>query len=343
MDCPVCGGDCVRPAHEVLAVIPTRFLPCPSCRMQVLDKRAPLPRLDYPEACSCKKRFIDGVFAHMYVIMREEGDLGPTDPLIAVGSPLVHPGLALDRPPFLPEKSLLLLSGKVTPKTARRIVAEVPEVKGVVRTAPGIPGLASHEPDAVPLVHTLLAGCDVRADIYPLSTGPLVVYKQQSVIHVEFPRAGYPKLRAVAARVGKPPVPLFVDACSGPGTLGLAAACLGVPHVIMNDAWYAAAFWSAVNIGVNRDFLDIDEVKICTQYGEMRSHPVVREPKKIAVARGRQTLEVYQGDFQNLGAVIPRDAHPVTALDVFDKQDRDAVSALLRVWRNRVGGDVFVP
>jgi len=311
--------------------------------MQVLDKRVPLAVLDYPEPCSCGKRFIDGVFAHMYVIMREEGDLSPADPLIAAGSPLVHPGVALERPPFLPEKSLLLLSGKVTHKTARRIVAEVPEVKGVVKTSPGIPGLASHEANAIPKVHTLLAGCDVRADLFPLNQSSLVIYKQQSVIHVEFPRAGYPKLRAVAARVRKPPVPLFVDACSGPGTLGLAAAALGVPHVVLNDAWYAAAFWSAVNIGVNRTLFDIDDVKICAQYAEMASHPVVRMPKKIAETRGRQILEVYQGDFQHLDLVIPRDIRPVTALDIFDKQARGMVDALLRDLQIRVGGEVFVP
>ena len=343
MDCPVCGGDCVRPAHEVLAELSTRFLPCPSCRMQVLDKRAPLVDLDYPEPCSCKRRFIDGVFAHMYVIMREEGDLTRDDPLIATGSPLVHPGFAMDRPPFLPEKSLLLLSGRVTEKTARRIVAEVPEVKGVVKTSPGIPGLASHEPDAVPRVHTLLAGCDVRADLVPVGKNTLVIYKQQSVIHVEFPRAGYPKVRAVAAHAGTPVVPLFVDAFSGPGTLGLAAAGLGVPHVIMNDAWYAAAFWSAVNIGVNRALFAVDDVKICAQYAEMRSHPVARDPTKIAEAKGRQILEVYQGDFRRLPTVLPPDAHPVTALDIFDKQDRDLSSALIQDWQKRVGGEVFIP
>ena len=343
MDCPVCGGDCVRPAQEILAALPTRFLPCPSCRMQVLDKRAPLPVLDYPEPCSCGKRFIDDVFAHMYVIMREEGDLLPQDPLIAVGSPLVHPGFAMDRPPFLPEKSLLLLSGKVTEKTARRLVAEVPEVKGVVKTSPGIPGLASHDPDAVHKAHMLLAGCDVRADLFPLGNTTLAVYKQQSVIHVEFPRAGYPKIRAVAARIGKPPARLFVDACSGPGTLGLVAATLGVPHIIMNDAWYAAAYWSAVNIGVNRVFFDIGEVKISAQYAEMAACPVMRKPKKIAETRGRQAIEVFQGDFRHLGAVIPRDTDPVTALDIFDKQDRGTLNSLLREWQERIGGEVFVP
>lgn len=343
MDCPVCGGDCVRPAHEVLAALPTRFLPCPSCRMQVLDKRVPLSVLDYPEPCSCKKRFIDGVFAHMYVIMREEGDLTKDDPLIAVGSPLVHPGFAMVRPPFLPEKSLLLQSGKVTPKTAQRIVSEVPEVNGVVKTSPGIPGLASHEPGAAAASHTLLAGCDVRADLIPVGRNTLVVYKQQSVIHIEFPRAGYPKIRSVAARVGNPPVSLFVDACSGPGTLGLAAASLGVPHVVFNDAWYAAAYWSAVNIDVNRALFGIDDVRILAQYRDMVSRPVGRDPQKIAEARGRQVLEVFQGDFRNLAAVLPRGADLVTVMDVFGKQDREAVAALLREVQHQIGGSVFVP
>ncbi|MGB8220150.1 MAG: hypothetical protein WCE46_07180 [Methanoregula sp.] len=343
MECPVCGSDCVRTAPEIMSDLPTRFLPCAECSMRVLDKRAPLSALEYAEPCSCGKRFIDEVFAHMYVIMREEGDLSPRDPLIAVGSPLIHPGFAMDLPPFLPAKSLLLLSGKVQEKAARRIVAEVPEVRGVVKTAAFVPGLISHDLNAVPRVYTLLAGCDVRADIYPLATGPLVVYKQQSLIHIEFPRAGYPKLRSVVAHVGKPPVPFFVDAFSGPGTLGLAAACLGVPHVVMNDAWYASAFWSAFNLEVNRVYFDVDKVQIYGQVRDMARHPVAREPVKIAETTGRQVIEVYQGDFLNLDRVIPKDAHPVAALDIFDKNDRNGVSAMLRDWQGRMGGDVFVP
>jgi hypothetical protein len=249
----------------------------------------------------------------------------------------------LDRPPFLPKKSLLLLSGRVHEKAARRIVAEVPEARGVVKSADFVPGLVSCDTDAVPRTYNLLAGCDVRADLYPLATGPLVVYKQQSLIHVEFPRAGYPKLRSVAAHVGKPPVPFFVDACSGPGTLGLTAACLGVPHVVMNDAWYASAFWSAFNIEINRAYFDVGEVRIFGQLRDMARHPVVREPVKIAETVGQQEIEVYQGDLRNLDRVIPGDAHPVAALDIFDKNDRNGISAMLRDWQGRVGGDVFVP
>jgi hypothetical protein len=279
----------------------------------------------------------------MYVIMQEEGNLTPRDPLLAVGSPLIHPGLALDRPPFLPAKSLLLLSGRVHEKTARRIVAEVPEVRGVVRTADYIPGLVSLNPEESPRTYTLLAGCDVRADLYPLGTGLLVIYKQQSLIHVEFPRAGYPKLRAVTSRVGKPPVPFFVDACSGAGTLGLAAACLGVQHVILNDAWYASAFWSAFNLKVNQAYLKTGVVHLHKTLEEMARQPVMRDPQKIAETSGTQNIEVYQGDLRYLDRVISRDSPPLAALDIFDKDNKKVVSALVSDWRARMGGEAFIP
>jgi hypothetical protein len=279
----------------------------------------------------------------MYVIMQEEGDLTAHDPLLAVGSPLIHPGMVMDLPPFLPAKSLLLLSGKVQEKAARRIVAEVPEIRGVVKTGAYIPGLISFDPAESPQVYSLLAGCDVRADIYPLATGPLVIYKQQSLIHVEFPRAGYPKLRSVAAHVGTPPIPFFVDACSGPGTLGLAAACLGVQHVILNDAWYASAFWSAFNLNVNHVYLDTDEVRILRSLQDMALTPVIRDPVKIAETSGRQVIEVYQGDLRRLDRVINQDAHPVAAIDTFDKANKTEVSNLVGEWQKRMGGEAFIP
>jgi hypothetical protein len=311
--------------------------------MRVLDKRIPLKSPVIAEPCSCGKRFIDDVFAHMYLIMQEEGDLKSTDPLIMVGAPLIHPGFAMDKPPFLPEKSLVLMSGRVSKKAAIRIYAEVPEVRGVVKTAPFIPGLATVDPDVIPNVYEVLAGCDVRADIFPLATGPLVIYKQQSLVHVEFPRGGYPKIQSVTRHVGTPPVPLFVDACCGAGTLGLSAACLGVPHVILNDAWYASAFWSAFNLEVNRQYLNIDRLKRFEQIEDMARHPVTREPVKIAETSGKQVIEVYQGDFHLLDRVIPHGAEPVTVLDIFEKNNPFAVSHIISDWQNRIGGDAFIP
>lgn len=342
MKCPVCGMDCISSAEEILSVLPTVYRPCPSCSIRPLDKRRPLPDLSYALPCTCGKRFIDEVFAHLYVIMVEQGDLTRSDPLYAIGSPLIHPGFALDRPPFLPEKSLVLLSKTVTKDTAVRMVAEVPEIRGVVRTGDFIPGLASEDLNAVPRVYELLAGCDVRADVFPFRTGPLVMYKQQSLIHIEFPRGNDPKIRAVEQRVGNPPVKSFVDACCGVGTLGLAAACLGVPHVFMNDAWYASAFWSAFNLEVNRQYLHISRIRIFEQFEEMQMHPVAKEPVKIAETEGDQVIEVYQGDFQYLNNVLPS-APAVTAIDLFNKKDPEKVAAVLLEWQKKTGGDAFIP
>jgi hypothetical protein len=342
MKCPVCAMDCVKSAKDLLATLPTIFLPCPGCSMRTLDKRMPLSTPEYGEPCSCGKRFIDEVFAHIWVVMVEEGDLKKTDPLIAAGSPLVHPGFVMDRPPFLTRKSLVLLSPRVTKKTAERLMEEVPELRGVVRTGDFVPGIATADLTSVPKVYELLAGCDVRADVFPLATGPLVMYKQQSLVHIEFPRAGYPKIRSVEQHVGKPPVPYFIDACSGVGTLGLTAACLGVPRVVMNDAWYASAFWSAFNLEVNREYLSISRVKIFEQIQDMAKHPVVSEPVKIAETEGDQVIQVYQGDFRKLPSVL-LPGTPLTALDIFEKKDKVAAEMIQKEWRDRAGGEVFIP
>ena len=343
MKCPVCGSDCVRPASRVLANLRTVFSSCDKCTFRVLDKRLPLPALEYREPCACGKRFIDDVFAHLYVIMVEEDDLVRSSPLIDVGSPLVHPGFVMSQPPFLPEDSLVLLSSKVTKKTAERMVKEVPEIRGVVRRGDFVPGITDPGLGVHPRTYELLSGCDVRADIFPLRTGSLVMFKQQSLIHVEFPRAGYPKIRSVEQNVGVPPAACFVDACAGIGTLGLAAACLGVNHVLMNDAWYASAFWSAVNLDVNREYLRISDVKIYGRLEDMVKRPVGAAPVKIAGTEGEQLVEVYHGDFRQLPQVITSGCDPLTVLDLFDKSDTHLVNRIRNEWLGKVGGNVIIP
>ena len=155
MKCPVCQTDCVRSAKDILVTLPSLFQPCGNCSARVLDKRAPLPTLEYTLPCPCGKRFIDEVFAHLYVIMVEEGDMKPTEPLIAVGSPLIHPGFPLERPPFLYEKSLVLLTQKATKKTAERLMNEVSELRGVVKTGNFVPGIAKADLKSVPKVYDL--------------------------------------------------------------------------------------------------------------------------------------------------------------------------------------------
>jgi hypothetical protein len=342
MKCPVCGEDCVQYAHEVTDTLSTVFSPCPNCRGRTLDKRAPLPDAFYAKPCACGKRFIDEVFAHLYVIMTEEGVMKRTDPLYAVGTPLVHPGFSMSLPPYLPEKSLVLLSRLATQPAADRIIAEVPEVRGVVRSGDFVPGVVDEDLSQPPRVYDLLSGCDVRADIFYTSTGPLVLYKQQALTHIEFPRGYEPKILSVEKMINANLPSVFVDACTGVGTLGLTAAQMGIRRVVMNDAWYGAAFWAAFNVQVNAENFLVSNIVFHQSFKEMRNHPVVTDPVKVAESEGAQKIEVYQGDFRALYHVLPRNG-TLSALDLFNKKDSAMVNRIKKEWEEKVGGEVFIP
>lgn len=342
MKCPVCGDDCVKEAHEIISLIPAVFARCKECRMKIIEKSLPPPQDAYHEPCRCGKRFLDEVFAHLYTLLVREGIFTGKEPLKEVGSPLLHPGYPVVTPPFLPKDSLVLLSRHPDQAVAQMMVDEIPEVRGVVRSGDFIPGVLDPTLTASPRTYELLAGCDVRANVFPTRAGPVVIYQQQSTIHIEFPRGYNPKIRSVEDRIARIRPEWFVDACCGAGTLGLTGARLGVSHVLLNDTWYAAAFWAAYNAGVNREFFRIDEVKIHTDYSSMAEHPVGGEPVLIADTEGAQEIRVYQGDLHTLPQVIPE--VPVLAvIDLFDKSDRDTSGRVLRDWMKKVNGEAFIP
>jgi hypothetical protein len=343
MQCPVCGKDCVQKAEDLVATLETVFAPCEECRGRVQDKNRPPPDLAIAKPCACGKRFIDDVFIHLYRIMVEEGALSRDDPLKGAGMPLVHPGFAMDEAPYLPRNSLLLLSMVADEKVAERLYGEVPELRGVVKCGKFVPGAVDVDLSVTPRVYELLAGCDVRADVFYTQHSPVVAYKQQSLIHIEFPRGYDPKIVNIGVHVRHSLPRAFVDASCGVGTLGIIAAQYGVPHVIMNDAWYAAAFWAAFNLKVNSESLLGGEIHITEDYASMASHPVVREPRRIAYTEGKQLVEVYQGDYRNLPPLIPERDRILTVIDLFEKGDEDLNRRILEDWRGRVGGEVFIP
>ena len=343
MDCPVCGKDCVQTADEIIVSLADRFSPCVGCRGRFLDKNTPPPDATIVSPCSCGKRFIDDVFAHIHRIMVEEGVLQHDSPLIRVGTPLIHPGTVLLHPPYLPPRSLLLLSRTVTKACAQRIITEVPETRGVVQCSDFVPGAADVDLQKAPRTYELLAGCDVRADVFPMSPVPIVIYKEQSKIHIEFPHARNPKLETVIKRVTYARPDVFVDALCGAGTLGIAAAFMGVKRIILNDAWYAAVYWTAFNIELNAANLLISGVNFLEPYAALQEKPLVQETKKIAESSGEQQIQVFQGDFRNLQNIVPRDVRVLSAIDLFKKDDPDANERILKEWRDRVGGEVFIP
>ncbi|MDH7593764.1 MAG: hypothetical protein QHG99_05335 [Methanomicrobiales archaeon] len=342
MKCPVCGNDCIRDAHEIIGIMPEVFAPCPDCTPLVMNKDAPPPPVSL-DVCSCGRRFLDVVCAHVYLIMVEEGDLLLNDPLRRIGSPMIHPGFAMESAPFLPEKSLVLLSPLVSRESAERIIKEVPEARGVVRSGDFIPGELDANLTREPRTYELLAGCDVRADIFFTQTSPIVLYKEQSKIHIEFPRGYDPKIIAVGVRVRRHNPRVFVDACCGAGTLGILAGMIGTPHVVLNDAWYAAAFWTSYNLRVNMESMLLERVDIKKDYTALSKNPVVREPAVVAVAEGEQTVEVYQGDFFRLPPFLPKERPILTVFDLFEKKDRPLRERIRKEWLESVGGDIFIP
>ncbi|EJG06247.1 hypothetical protein Metli_0275 [Methanofollis liminatans DSM 4140] len=337
MHCPVCGRDHIGEAGPLLASLPDVFAPCDACRGTNLDKAAPLPPGFEPRGpCACGRQFIDDVFAAIYLILLDEGTLAGTEPLRAAGVPVTNPGFAMAAPPHLPEDSLVLLSPHPDRAAAERIVEEVPAVQGVVRTVPATPGIG---PDGGAAAHALLAGCDVQANVFSTSYGDIVVYKELSRMHIEFPRPFNPKIRSVEREIDRHAPRLFIDACCGAGTLGLAAALAGTPVVVFNDAYGPAAFWTAFNIAVNRDALLVASVSL-----PPRDLPVSRsDPVVVAGAEGDQRLIVCQGDFTRLPPLVPGIDRSLAALDLFGKEDRAACDAALAQWRKSGGGKAFIP
>ncbi|QSZ67399.1 hypothetical protein RJ40_07725 [Methanofollis aquaemaris] len=339
MQCPVCGAACLQDAGSVLDTLQNVFAPCDRCAAVPLDKRRPLPA-DYEPAppCRCGHRFIDDVFAACYLIFIEEGIFTGAEALGAIATPVVNPGFVMASPPFLPQHSLVILSPHPNLTAADRIVREVPEVQGVVRTGATVPGVG---PDGALASHTLLAGCDVQANIFPTSFGDLVVYKELSCLHLEFPLPANPKIRAVERALRREKPSVFVDACCGAGTLGLAAALAGTPEVVFNDAYGPATFWTAVNLMVNRKALLIDEVILHSERSDLPA--VSSEPILVAEGLGEQHIAVYLGDFNRLPAAFPPASRSLTALDIFGKEENQACAAALDRWKNAGGGKAFIP
>ncbi len=332
MQCPVCGEQ-IPDAGEVLDGLGARFAPCPDCPPGRLDPHVPPGEACGP--CACGKRPLDHVMAAVHTVLVAEGGLDPTAPLAAIGTPLLHPLFPMRRPPFLPPKSLVLLTRRATPPSARRIFEEVPEVRGVVLDRGIVPGVRGE-------THTLLAGCDVYAEVRFTPPGPLVLYKQASTCHIEAPHPVDPKVNATDRAIRRTLPGLFVDACAGVGTLGLVAALRLVPAVVLNDAWGPAAWFAGLNLAVNREALLVDGVEFLATYADLLEVGVREEPVPVAAAHGSQEVRVYHGSLWQLPPILPEAGAPLAAIDPFGKEP-GRLARIARRWQDCAGGEVFIP
>lgn len=344
MECPVCGNDHIHDARDLISGGQVFFSPCPDCTRIIRNKSLP-PDDSVSTSCVCGKAFIDDVYVRLYHLLVDEGLLSGAEPLSSVGAPLIDPGLFLRSPPHLPPRTLLVISSVFDKGAAERAYQMIPQISCIISDHGVPPGIGDIQDFSSPFSseHTLLCGCDVRSDIFPTSKGPIVVYKKQGSAHIEFPHGFDPKIRSVESAIRKMRPELFVDACSGSGTLGLAGMRLGVQHVLLNDPWYAAAFFAGFNLLVNKEVIGLDECRLHTDFNRIRQQQVREELFPIANGYGpEKSVEVFQGSMSLLPSQISGQKI-LTVFDPFDKKQFMQNQSFLSFWQRTVGGEVFIP
>ncbi|HHW04463.1 MAG TPA: methyltransferase [Methanothermobacter sp.] len=253
-----CGEKCIIDRRSLLEKIQYFYNGCKNCHDPHIDKRTPLgDQLNLKSIdrdwgrCECGKRHLDSTMGHILSIMVDKGLLDKESSLRNVGTPLMTIGYPLSRAPFLPSKSLLILSDKLDKKTAKQIIGEVPEVKGVIKGDPG-KTVGMLDSDHKPIVYEKLAGCDMRCDIIKSPRGALCIYKRQSRMHIESLGSSYSKIMNLYNILRKFKGPFkVIDATCGPGTLGLFSLFTGADKVIFNDIWTESIKTTIINLEVN--------------------------------------------------------------------------------------------
>lgn len=252
-----CGSNCIKSRSDVLENFKELHNPCDNCEEFKLKKFPPLTYqmdVDLLDAdfkrCSCGRRHLDVVMAHILKIMMDEGIQDADSPLRNVCVPLITPAYPLDTVPYLSDNSLVILSEDMDAECADRIVKEIPEVKGVLKgDLKDTVGVKDSETN--PITYELLGGCDLRCDIINTPWGILCIYKYQSQIHIEVPKPLSPKIKELKKVLSRYDRPSILDCTCGPGTLGLSALSAGARRVVFNDVWYPACQATVMNLEIN--------------------------------------------------------------------------------------------
>lgn len=303
-----CNQECIKTPADILEELESKYYPCSKCSELRFKKFKPLlEQLDLPkkidakwEKCSCGRRHLDVVVAHILTIMQSEGVKDETSTLRDTCVPLITPAYPLKTAPYLSKDTLVILSPDINKKCAERILKEVPEVKGVlkgdIKETVGIKDSRTQ-----PNVYELLAGCDMRSDLVQTPFGPIIIYKNQGEIHIEFPKPVSPKITNLKKAMDNYENPDILDCTCGPGTLGIAALKGGAKRVVFNDLWYPAARTTALNLEVN-------------------GFPVeLSDQKQGLIARG-ESWDVYCMDVHELGSVL-KEKFNICVVDTFPGVD----------------------
>ena len=167
-----------------------------------------------------------------------------------MGTPLITPAISLDRLPYLTDKSLVLITTTCNQKTAEKITKKIPEVKAVIKgnTDETVGKLTENTQTNS---YEVLSGCDIRCDIQYTDTEPVILYKKQSKIHIEYPKVESPKINQLKEVLEKYENPKVLDAMCGPGTLGIYAKLKNAKFVHFNDIYLESIDSLKTNLKIN--------------------------------------------------------------------------------------------
>ena len=287
------------PAEKVLDDIFSMYSACSYCPQDhFFNKNSPIHEKIYSDSGRCKncgKRHIDLVIGNVLTLLKDNG-LFPEDAALKdVGTPLIAFGYQVPYPPRLGKKSLILIMDSITKEVSDVIIAEIPEIKGVIkRTGHPSKSIGILDTGSKPHTYELLSGCDMRCDVVSSTFGELCIYKNQSKVHIEFNNTKITKVENMFLK-GELDNATVVDGFCGPGTLGLLCALGGAKKVILNDAWLPALRNAILNIKVNGDILGINDIET-NDYDKL----IGNDPVLLAKATGRGEILVYHGDIRKL-------------------------------------------
>jgi len=319
MKCPTCNGDCIQPSEKVMDEIYGMYMACALCPPDPMyNKNAPFSGKidsDSGRCVKCGKRHLDIVMGNILTILKQNGFFPDAASLKETGTPLIAFGFQVPYPPRLGKKSLVLIMDSITKELAGKIVADVPEVKGVIkRTGSPSQSIGILDTDSAPHTYELLSGCDMRCDVVSSSFGELCIYKNQSRIHIEFNNSKIRKIEELYLK-GELDNKTVVDGFCGPGTLGLLSLLGGAKKVILNDAWLPAIENLILNLKINSGILG---EKINFQLQDYDKNKIIGdEPVLMAKATGSPEVLVYHGDIRRLGNVV-KDCD-ICLIDTFPK------------------------
>ncbi len=215
------------------------YKPCCKCN-KPLPKNIPIINLNImnrKRKCQCGKVHIDDVMIDVFKITSEFGeyDYKKDITLKNVGVPLIEVGYPLNHLPVIGDNELIIMAN-ISKKCASSLVDDIDEIKGVI-------GLNNNYNDKIVGdmnysslgINELIAGDDFRCDVFPLRllNDYIISCKNQSRVHIEFPRPFNPKIYKVERLNLKDKI--VIDGFCGVGTLGMIALKKGAKKVIFCD------------------------------------------------------------------------------------------------------------